>query len=98
MNPVSQAIGAFDLVIFGGTGDLARRKLLPALLHRFADGLFGSDSRIVAIARDALPPVEYRARVREELSGMLAGDAQGQLDAFVELIDYHALDAMQDDG
>jgi glucose-6-phosphate 1-dehydrogenase len=28
----------FDLVVFGGTGDLARRKLLPALYHRLAAG------------------------------------------------------------
>ena len=33
-----QPVEVFDLVIFGGTGDLALRKLLPALFHRFADG------------------------------------------------------------
>ena len=35
----------FDLIIFGGTGDLALRKLLPALFHRYVDG------QIVAGAR-----------------------------------------------
>jgi glucose-6-phosphate 1-dehydrogenase len=34
----SQPVEPFDLVIFGGTGDLAVRKLLPALYHRFIDG------------------------------------------------------------
>ncbi|PJA60005.1 MAG: glucose-6-phosphate dehydrogenase, partial [Rhodobacterales bacterium CG_4_9_14_3_um_filter_71_31] len=28
----------FDLVVFGATGDLARRKLIPALYHRLHDG------------------------------------------------------------
>jgi glucose-6-phosphate 1-dehydrogenase len=41
----------FDLVIFGGTGDLAKRKLLPALFHRDADGQLGEGSRIIASSR-----------------------------------------------
>ena len=41
----------FDLVIFGGTGDLAQRKLLPALFHRDRDGQFSDDSRIFAVSR-----------------------------------------------
>ena len=31
-------VGPFDLVIFGATGDLARRKILPGLFHRFQVG------------------------------------------------------------
>ncbi|MEM9843142.1 MAG: hypothetical protein AAF767_10835, partial [Pseudomonadota bacterium] len=31
-------VGSFDIVIFGGRGDLAQRKLLPALYHRWLDG------------------------------------------------------------
>ena len=31
-------VEAFDLVIFGGTGDLARRKVLPGLFRRFCAG------------------------------------------------------------
>jgi len=38
VSPSSQPVEPFDLVIFGGTGDLAVRKLLPALFHRFVDG------------------------------------------------------------
>lgn len=50
---MSQFIPAdpFDLVIFGGTGDLARRKLLPALYRRDRDGQFSDDSRIFASSR-----------------------------------------------
>ena len=38
MSAQTAAVDVFDLVIFGGTGDLALRKLLPALFQRFADG------------------------------------------------------------
>jgi glucose-6-phosphate 1-dehydrogenase len=30
----------FDYVVFGGSGDLAERKLLPALYHRQVEGQF----------------------------------------------------------
>ena len=47
-------VEAFDLLIFGGTGDLTMRKLLPALYHRDRDGQFTSDSRIVAVSPQRL--------------------------------------------
>ena len=46
----------FDLIIFGGTGDLAVRKLLPALYHLDREGRFTRESRIISISRrDFLP-------------------------------------------
>jgi len=62
----------FDLVIFGGTGDLAMRKLLPALLHRDQDGQLTGDSRVIAIGRSALARHEYLTRVEESLHTNLA--------------------------
>lgn len=44
-------VETFDLVIFGGTGDLAMRKLLPALYHRDRDGQVTPESRIIAASR-----------------------------------------------
>jgi len=41
----------FDMVLFGGTGDLAMRKLLPALYQQLKAGMVGSGSRILAAAR-----------------------------------------------
>ena len=40
-------VDEFDLIIFGGTGDLAMRKLLPALYHRDGDGQVTPESRII---------------------------------------------------
>ena len=40
-------VDPFDLVIFGATGDLARRKILPALCRRFGEGQMPEDARII---------------------------------------------------
>jgi len=89
----------FDLVIFGGTGDLALRKLLPALFHRYADGQIVAGTRIVAIARDSLSDAEYRARVREALARSAVDDRAGvALDAFLALLHYRRLDLGADTG
>ena len=40
----------FDYVVFGATGDLTMRKLLPSLYHRFRDRQFDDRCRIVAAA------------------------------------------------
>ena len=60
-------VDEFDLVIFGGTGDLAMRKLLPALYHREGDGQLTGDSRIIAASRGDLSREEYLARVEQAL-------------------------------
>ena len=60
----SAPLPAFDLVIFGGSGDLALRKLLPALFHRYHDGQIVDGTRIVGIARDARSDEDYREQVR----------------------------------
>lgn len=67
-------VAPFDLVIFGGTGDLARRKLLPALFHRDSDSQFSDDSRIVAVSRGAMEHDAYVDWVRDALIGQIDGD------------------------
>jgi glucose-6-phosphate 1-dehydrogenase len=47
------------MLLFGGTGDLVTRKLLPALYRRFAAGQVAADSRIFGVARTALSRTEY---------------------------------------
>ena len=55
----------FDLVLFGGTGDLAMRKLLPALYRRFLAGQFPTHARIVGVARSPLDREGYIAQVEQ---------------------------------
>ena len=47
-------VDPFDCIIFGGTGDLAERKLLPALYHRQKDGQMTEPTRIVGASRSDL--------------------------------------------
>ncbi|HBW86177.1 MAG TPA: glucose-6-phosphate dehydrogenase [Crocinitomicaceae bacterium] len=42
---------SFHIVVFGGDGDLALRKIYPALFHRHQDGQFSKDFKIIAITR-----------------------------------------------
>jgi glucose-6-phosphate 1-dehydrogenase len=66
-------VEVFDLVIFGGTGDLAMRKLLPALYHRERDGQITGDSRIIAASRGDLGRDEYLGLVEAALRENLVG-------------------------
>jgi glucose-6-phosphate 1-dehydrogenase len=90
----------FDLVIFGGTGDLALRKLLPALLQRFLAGQMPGTSRVIGVARDAMSADEYRTRVRPALSQGHGGEtvSEGDIERFLALLDYRRLDAARDEG
>ena len=53
----------FDYIVFGGTGDLAERKLLPALYHRQKDGQLTEPTRIVGASRAQLSNEDYRKGV-----------------------------------
>ncbi|MEO1203648.1 MAG: glucose-6-phosphate dehydrogenase [Pseudomonadota bacterium] len=88
-------VDEFDLVIFGGTGDLAMRKLLPALYHRDRDGQFTGDSRIIAAGRGAIARDDYLARVEEALKANLKDGefADEQWSAFRDRVHYVQADA-----
>lgn len=55
------------LVIFGGTGDLARRKLIPALFRLWQQQLLPEAFAVVGVAREHMDDEEYRRRAREAL-------------------------------
>src|SRR6478735_4388869 len=61
---------SFDLVLFGGTGDLAWRKLLPALFQAFRHGTLPADGRIIGVARDDLSDQQYRALIRDRFDNV----------------------------
>jgi len=90
----------FDLIIFGGTGDLAMRKLLPALYHRDRDGQVIGDSRIISVGRSALSREAYLADVKEALHRNLSeGDFDAdQWQSFSDRIQYVELDATAHDA
>ena len=62
------AAKACDLILFGTKGDLARRKLLPALYQLEKAGLLQEGTRIVGVARDQMDRAEYQALVKKNLT------------------------------
>ena len=61
---------SFDLVIFGGTGDLAWRKLMPALFQAFRHGTLPPEGRIIGVGRDDLSDEQYRALIHARFEGV----------------------------
>ena len=58
------------IVIFGVTGDLAKRKLLPALFHLFADGALPDNFAVMGVSRSDLSPDELREQLRRSVMGL----------------------------
>ena len=88
-----KASGAF--IIFGATGDLARRMLFPSLYFLDMDGLLPPGLRIVGAARSALSEHEFRSQVETAIRER-AGAAYFSEDAwraFAERLSYSPGDA-----
>lgn len=88
-------VDPFDLVVFGGTGDLAMRKLLPGLYHRDCDDQLAPESRIIAVSRGELGRKAFIDTVETAVRRHTA-PAQIQttvLERFLRRLDHVALDA-----
>ena len=84
----------FDMLLFGGTGDLVTRKLLPALYRRYAAGQVSAESRIYGIARTGLSRSEYLAQAETACRNFLGKEFDSpHWEAFSALLDYVKLDA-----
>ena len=83
------------LLLFGATGDLARRMLLPSLYGLDADGLLPHDLRIIATARTDHDDAAYRDIARKALAEHVPHDFYAPLMAerFVTRLSYVPLDA-----
>ncbi len=93
-------VDPFDLVIFGGTGDLARRKILPGLYRRFWSGQMPAEARIVGASRKTLSDKDFRAFVRDAIKEFaIEGGTDGaRIEAFLKLVRHIAVDASGDAG
>ncbi|MDR5651147.1 glucose-6-phosphate dehydrogenase [Ruixingdingia sedimenti] len=93
-------VEAFDMVVFGGTGDLARRRILPALYRRFVAGQVSDACRIIAAARSAMTADAFRQETAAALEGALPPPLldRGRLAAFLDRLDYVTLEAGGETG
>src|SRR6476620_7423858 len=85
---------SFDLVLFGGTGDLAWRKLMPALFQAFRHGTLPEGGRIIGIARDALSDAKYRELIRSRFEGVDGAKRPNpqEFDRFAQMLHFLRVD------
>ncbi len=76
-------------VIFGGTGDLSRRKLLPAIARLGAEGHLHTNVRVLAVGRSPKEDEAFRTTAREALKA--AGLPDKQIEGCAKRLHYHAL-------
>src|SRR3984885_15022562 len=86
------------VVIFGASGDLTKRKLLPALFHLEQSGLLPEEFAVVGVARRPLQD-EFQKDMREgilQFGGVKEGDQK--LDEFMKKVTYHAMNFDDPEG
>lgn len=89
---------AQTLLLFGATGDLSRRMLLPSLCALHAEGLVAEDLRIVGTARSKMSDGEFRNFARDALEKFLPADRRGGMADFLNRLHYQHLDVTTPEG
>src|SRR3712207_6821112 len=75
------------IVIFGATGDLAKRKLLPGLLHLFKADLL-KNSKIIGTSLDDLDDEQFEKMARASCEEFANDDMTGNWDDFASMLSY----------
>jgi glucose-6-phosphate 1-dehydrogenase len=88
---------SFDLVFFGGTGDLTWRKLMPALFQAFRHGKLPSGARILSVARDDQSDAQYRQWLHERFREVEGAKrpSEEEFERFAALVHYRRMDLSQ---
>jgi glucose-6-phosphate 1-dehydrogenase len=88
------------IVLFGATGDLSRRKLLPGLFNLHCAGLMPEDYRVIGVSRraSALTDEEFRQRAHDAVKDRGMREPSGpEWDDFVSRLSFAAADADEAD-
>ncbi len=95
--PDPSAVDPFDFVIFGATGDLSLRKIIPALWHRHIDGKLPDATRIILVARsvETADGIARNAKPFIEKAGAIDPGLWG---TFGARLSYQSIDVMTADG
>ena len=93
-------VDPFDYIIFGGTGDLAQRKLLPALYHRELDGQLPEDARLIGASRSKHSRDDYQDFAEKALREFVPKEQidEIKLTQFLSRLHYLSLDVTDDEG
>ena len=98
--PETAQIPVSDYVIFGGTGDLSLRKILPALLWRFYDGQVTPDFRLFIVSRKPPAKAEFEQTLKPYCQSALDQfqDAEAVWQDFLSILTIQPVDLMGGDG
>lgn len=81
------------MIVFGGTGDLADRKLAPAFFNLFVDGMLPSNFEFIGLGRTEYTDVNYRKHLGDGVDQFSRRKpAPGQWDNFATCISYFKSD------
>jgi glucose-6-phosphate 1-dehydrogenase len=100
MTPRIIPVELFDLVVFGATGDLSQRKLLPALFHRDLQGQIPPGARVIGSSRRAMTDDEFKTFARASIEDHVPESERPAdvVQRFLERLSYVAAEASQEDG
>ncbi len=90
----------FDLVVFGATGDLAQRKLIPALFHRDEQGQIPPEAKIIGTSRREMSDDAFRAFAVASIEKFVEAELRKPeiVKRFLGRLSYVAAEANQEDG
>jgi glucose-6-phosphate 1-dehydrogenase len=91
-----QFLDPFTFVLFGGTGDLATRKLYPSLFHLWKAGWLPERWALVATSRTDMADEAFRHDVKKNLQPLITADLTNDSDAFFQHLYYQRADLTQD--
>ncbi|MEE9052527.1 glucose-6-phosphate dehydrogenase [Brucella melitensis] len=93
-------VDPFDCIVFGGTGDLAERKLIPALYQRQRAGQLSDPTRIIGASRSHMTDDEYRTFAGNAIKEHVKPEEvdQAEVEIFLKRLHYVAVDAKSDEG
>jgi glucose-6-phosphate 1-dehydrogenase len=85
---------SFDLVFFGGTGDLTWRKLMPALFQAFRHGKLPPGGQILSVARDEQSDEKYRAWLKDRFQEVVDAKrpSDDEFERFAQMVHYRRID------
>ena len=90
----------FVMIIFGASGDLTKRKLMPALYSLYQGERLNNDFSIVGVGRTPYSDEEYRLYMEEEMKRFVEVDEQEDIlmSSFTSHLYYLSMDPAQKDG
>ncbi len=89
---INQSLEDFELIVFGGEGDLAFRKIYPALYHRLAEGQISERSRILAVSRKEPDLFEFRDQLETHLKSFVVDIDVTVLASFLGMVSIGMID------